>query len=152
MRQLKGCRDGSASTAWDYAGLLCYLYSLGWRDQAAGPKRCHYSQTSRAKSLLDPFYAWYNMLLTDWVALFPRSQHSPLPILKFFIIPLNLPPLLLPLTCTRVTGNNNKNSRRQLLVCEYNIWKYVVSKGNVVEVPDSFIYIMMHIICIYIYI
>ena len=25
----------SASTAWDYAGLLCNLYSLGWRDRDA---------------------------------------------------------------------------------------------------------------------
>ena len=34
--------DGSASTAWDYASLLCNFY----RD--AGQKRCHDSQTSRA--------------------------------------------------------------------------------------------------------
>ena len=41
MRRLKGCLDGSASTAWDYAGLLCNLY----RD--AGPIHCHHSQTSQ---------------------------------------------------------------------------------------------------------
>ena len=40
----------------------------------AGPKRCHYSQTSRAQS---PHVA-------DWVATFPRSQISPpAPPLKF---------------------------------------------------------------------
>ena len=42
MRQLKGCPDGSASTAWVYAGLLCNLYSQDWRDREPGPKRCHY--------------------------------------------------------------------------------------------------------------
>ena len=33
MRRLKVCPDGSAFTAWDYALLLCYLYSIGWRDR-----------------------------------------------------------------------------------------------------------------------
>ena len=67
MRQLKGCRDGSASTAWDYAGLLCNLYLDD------GPKHFHHSQTSRAISPLDPFYTGCNLLLT--VTPFLRSQH-----------------------------------------------------------------------------
>ena len=33
MKRLKGCPDGSASIAWDYAGLLCNL------DRDAGPKQ-----------------------------------------------------------------------------------------------------------------
>ena len=57
MRQLKVCPDGSASTAWDYAGLLYNLY------QYAGPKRCHHSQTSLAQSPQNSFYTWYNLLL-----------------------------------------------------------------------------------------
>ena len=55
--------------SWDYAGLLWNLYSLGWRYRDAGPKRCHYSQTSRVSNLsilkppLNPFahgatYCW----------------------------------------------------------------------------------------------
>ena len=59
MRRLKSFPDDSAFTAWDYAGLLCILY----RD--AGPKRSHYSQTSRARSPINPFYKWRNMFLTE---------------------------------------------------------------------------------------
>ena len=80
MRRLKGCSDGSGSTAWDYAGLLCNLNSLDLRDHDAGPKCCHYSQTSRAQSPLNHFYSWYNMLLTQ--------SHSTPPPLKFFNTPL----------------------------------------------------------------
>ena len=50
MRRQKACPDGSASTAWDYAGLLCNLY------RNASPKCCHYSQTFRAKSSLNLFH------------------------------------------------------------------------------------------------
>ena len=39
MRQLKVCPDGNKSTESDYAGLLCNLHSLGWRDRDAGQKR-----------------------------------------------------------------------------------------------------------------
>ena len=55
MRWLKGCPDGSASTARDYAGLLCNLY------QDAGPKRYQHSQTSRVQSTLNRFYIWCNI-------------------------------------------------------------------------------------------
>ena len=92
MRGLKRCPDGSASTACDYASLLYNLY----RD--AGPKHCHYSQTSRAKSPLNPFYTWCNMLLTG-------LHHSPVvsTLLLFLpsnssILPLHLVPLFLPHT------------------------------------------------------
>ena len=51
-------------TACNYAGFLWNLYSLGWRDQNAGPKRCYYSQASRAQSPLNAFCTWCNMLLT----------------------------------------------------------------------------------------
>jgi len=40
-RRLKGCPDGSAFMAWDYASLLCNLYSLGWRELDTDPKCCH---------------------------------------------------------------------------------------------------------------
>ena len=74
MRRQKRCPDGSASTAWDYAGLLCSLYSLGWRYQDADPKRCHYSQTSHAHSKL---FLHMEQHVADWVPPFPHTQHSP---------------------------------------------------------------------------
>ena len=46
------------------AGPLCNLY------RNASPKRCCYSQTSRAQSSLNSFYIWCNILLTG-------LQHSP---------------------------------------------------------------------------
>ena len=95
MRQLKGCPDGSASTAWDYAGLIWNLYSLGWRNRDAGPKRCHYSQNSRAQSPLNPFYRWCNMLLTVLYH-FPVVSISHLLYWNSSILPLHLPPLLPP--------------------------------------------------------
>ena len=42
---------GRLLNSWDYASLLWNLYSLGWRHRDAGPKRCHYSQTSRVSNL-----------------------------------------------------------------------------------------------------
>ena len=90
LRRLKGCPDGSASTAWDYAGFLCKLH----RD--AGPKRCHHSQTSRAQSPLNPFYTWCNILLTEF-------HYSPVVSIPL-VLPSNTSILLLSLTCTRVRG------------------------------------------------
>ena len=96
MKLLKGCLDGSTSTAWDYAGLMCNLY----RD--AGLKRCHHSQTCRAQYPFNPFYTWCNMLLTG-------LHHSPvvnIPLLlpsNSSILPLHLPSL----TCMRVRGNHH---------------------------------------------
>ena len=72
----------TGSAAWDYVNLLCNLY----RD--VGPKRCHHSQTSRAKSPLNPSYTWGNMLLTE-------LHHSP--VVSSLLLPSNssiLPPLL----------------------------------------------------------
>ena len=44
--------------------------------------------------------------VADWIAPFPRSQHSPPPPpLKFFHTPPSPPPLFLSLTCTRVRDN-----------------------------------------------
>ena len=84
MGRLKWCPDGSASTAWDYAGLLYKFYSLGCRDpRDAGPKRCHYSETSRVQSPPNPSV--------------PRGQHFPPPpslqflMLPFFTYPLSPP-------------------------------------------------------------
>ena len=101
MKLLKGCLDGSTSTAWDYAGLMCNLY----RD--AGLKHCHHSQTSRVQSSLNSFCTWCNLL--DWVALFPCSQHSPPPP-NSSILPLHLPLFLPSFACTRVRGNNHHPS------------------------------------------
>ena len=98
MRPLKWCPDASASTAWNYAGLLCNLY----RD--AVPKRCqfcHHYKTSRAQSPLNPFYTWCNMLLTG-------ARHSPIVSIPLLLpsnssmLPLHLSHLLLPLMCRRV--------------------------------------------------
>ena len=58
LRRLKGYPDGSASTAWDFAGLLCNLYRV------ASSKRCQHFETSRVESPLNPFYTWCNILLT----------------------------------------------------------------------------------------
>ena len=79
MRRLKGCSDDSASTAWNYASLLYNVY----RD--AGPNRSHHSQTCRVQSSLNPFYAWYNVLLSD-------LHHSPSPPLEFLHTPTSPPP------------------------------------------------------------
>ena len=100
MRRLNGCPDDIASTAWDYVCLLCNHY----RD--AGPKRCHYSQTSRAQSPLNPLYTWSNMLLTG-------LHHSPVVSIPLLLpwnpcmLPLHLPPLLFFLRCTRVRENHH---------------------------------------------
>ena len=94
LRQLKGCPEGSASTAWKYVGLLCNLY----RD--SGPKRCQYSQTTRTQSPLNPFYTWSNMLLT-------ALHHST--VVSTPLKYLHTPPSSSSLTCTRVRGNRNNN-------------------------------------------
>ena len=94
--------DGSASKALDYAGLLWNLFSLGCRDRDAGPKRCHYFQTSCAQSHFNPFYTCCNMLLT-------RLHHSPvvtIPLLlpsNYSMLPLHRP-LFFPLLRTREVG------------------------------------------------
>ena len=108
VKLLKWCPDGSASTAWDYADLLCNLY----RD--AGPKSCHYSQTSRAQFPLKPLYTWCHMLLT-------ALHHSPgvgIPPLfpsNSSILPLHLFSLLPSLTCMRVTGNYHQKIMKTTL-------------------------------------
>ena len=103
MRWLKGCPVGNASTAWDYAGLLCHLY----RD--AGANRCHYSQPSRAQFPFQPFYTWYNMLLTGLhqspVISIPLHLPS-----NSSIFPFHFPSLILSITCTRVRGNHHHHS------------------------------------------
>ena len=69
-----------------------------------GSKPCQHSQTSRAKSPLNPFYTWCKILLTG-------LHHSPvgsIPLLlptNSSIFPLHLPPLLISLMCTRVRGS-----------------------------------------------
>ena len=52
----------SASTAWDCAGLQCNPCNRSCRARYAGPKHCHYSQTSRSQSPLNPFCTWYLLL------------------------------------------------------------------------------------------
>ena len=44
--------DGRTCTAWDYASLLCNLYSLALKtdDPGCQPKRYHYYQTSCTQS------------------------------------------------------------------------------------------------------
>ena len=98
MRRLKGCPDGNASTAWDYADLLCNHY----RD--ADSKCCRYSYTSRAQSPLKHFLHIVQHV-ADWVVLFSRSQHFPSSSLKFIHTNPSPHPLLSFLTCTRVGGN-----------------------------------------------
>ena len=134
MRRLKGYPDGSVSTAWDYASLLCNLY----RD--TGPKGCKHSQNSLAQSSFNPFYTWYNVLLTG----FHHSLVVGIPLLILWnasILPLHLPPLLSFLTCTRVRVNHhhqqfilivvlviiivilfNKYSREKFQTVQYSIW------------------------------
>ena len=98
MRRLEGCTDATATTAWNYAGLLCNLY----RD--AGPKRCHLYQTSRAQSSLNPFYTWCDILPSG-------LHHLPVVSIPFLLLSyssiLHLPPLSPFLTCTRVRGNHH---------------------------------------------
>ena len=88
--RLKDCPNGSASTAWDYAGLLCSIY---WE---AGPKRCDHSQNLSCPIPSQPLL-YMVQHVTDWVASFPRSQHSPPPPLKFLHTPL-------PSLCVRELG------------------------------------------------
>ena len=82
MGRLKVCPDGSASTAWDYVGLLCNLYSLDWRDRR--------KQAPNAATILKSFLLTshkttftHGATVADWVATFLRSQHSISPSLKF---------------------------------------------------------------------
>ena len=69
--------------------MCVYNPSNLYRD--ASPKRCQHSQTSRAKSPLNHFL---NMVqhVADWVAPFPRSQHSPPSPHKLLHIPPSPPP------------------------------------------------------------
>ena len=69
---LKGCLDGSLSTAWDYTSLQCNLYRY------AGPKR------SCAQSPRNHSYTWCNMLLTG-------LHHSPVVSIPL-LLPSNSPP------------------------------------------------------------
>ena len=86
------------------------------------------SQTSRAQSALNPFYAWCSMLLTG-------LHHSP--VVNFplqlpwnsSLLHLHLPPLLPFLTCTRVRGNHHHH--QVLLWCLVFVWKIVRSYCNV---------------------
>ena len=90
MRRLKRCPDGSASPAWDNAGLLCKLYSLGWRDL-----NCHKILPLFSNlSFLIPSQRLIHMVqhVADWVAPFPRRQHYPPPPLKYFYTLLPPPP------------------------------------------------------------
>ena len=66
IRRLKGCPNVSASTAWDYTGLVCNLY----RD--AGPKCCHDSQTSCAQSPQPLLHMVQHV--ADWVWIFNHSH------------------------------------------------------------------------------
>ena len=92
MKLLKWCLDGSTSTAWDYAGLMCNLY------REAGLKRCHHSQTSRVQSTFNPFYTCCWLGCT--IPLLLPSNSS--------ILSLQLLPLLPSLTCARVRGNRHQ--------------------------------------------
>ena len=81
MRRLKGLPDGSACTAWNYAGFLCF-YSLGWRDRGMPAE----NSVTVLKLLvpnpqLNPFFIWCDILLTG-LHPFRCDQHS-LPALKF---------------------------------------------------------------------
>ena len=59
------------------------------KNQDVGPKFCHYSQTTPAWSILNPFYTWCTMLLTG-------LHHSPvvnIPLLLHYIFSMySLPP------------------------------------------------------------
>ena len=81
MRRLKGCPYGSASTTWDYTGLLC--------------NNRHKTLPPFSNVLCPiPTQPLLHMMqhVADWVAPFPRRQHSPPPPLKFFHTALHLPP------------------------------------------------------------
>ena len=83
MSRLKRCRDGSASTAWDHAGLLCNLYQ---KENRCVPKML---PSFSNLSWPIPTQPLLHMVqhVADCAAPFPRSQHSPPPPLKFFHTP-----------------------------------------------------------------
>ena len=85
--------EAACSMSWDYASFLWNLYNLGWRNQDAGPKCCHYSQTSCAQSPFNPFphgagYCWlwlHHHPVVSILLLLPSNS---------FLLPLHLYPLL----------------------------------------------------------
>ena len=88
VRRLKRHPDGSASTTWDYAGLLYNLYL------DAGQKRCHVPFSNLSCPI--PTQPLLHMVqhVADWVVPFPRSQHSPqIPPYSPFTSSLSFPPL-----------------------------------------------------------
>ena len=113
MKLLKGCLDGSTSTAWDYAGLICNLYRDAVLKQCASEVlictiSCVTSSDHRLKrprcrpKTLPPFsnlscpipYQSFSHIVhvADWIVPLFRSQHSPPPLLKFFHTPPSAPP------------------------------------------------------------
>ena len=107
MRHLKWCPDGSASTSWNYAGLLCNLY----RDD--GQKRYHHSKTSRAQSPLNPSHTWCNMLLTG-------LHHSPVVIISL-LLPSNFSILPLQLILQRFLCTYTRYIRKTFHRYSYNV-------------------------------
>ena len=102
MRQLKGCPDSNASTAWDHPASFI-VYSLGWRDR--------WMPAQNAATILkllvpnppvNPFHTWCNMLLTG-------LHHSPVVSLTLLLLPSNTS-IIPSLTCMRVRGNHNNNN------------------------------------------
>ena len=87
------------------------------RDAGPNPKHCHYPQTSRAQSPLNPFYTWCNILLTG----LHHSLIVSIPLLlpsNFSILPLHLPPLFPSFTCTtRVRGNHHHHQIVFIILC-----------------------------------
>ena len=100
---LKGSPDGSASKAWNYAGLLYNLY----RD--VGPKHCHPSHTSSAQSLYSIHFTQCNMLLTG-LHHFPVVSITFLLLSSSSILPIHLPSILPSLMCKRVKMKSSSSS------------------------------------------
>ena len=65
----------SASTAWDFVGLLCNLYSRGWRDRYAGP--CKTMPLFLSVSCPSQPLLYMVQHVADWVAPFPSSSVIP---------------------------------------------------------------------------
>ena len=99
MRWLKGCPDGSRSTATPASCVTSTIHA----EKTGMPAR-------NAGTILKPLVPNpHSTLFThaDWVASFSRSQHSHPPPLKVFHTPPSPPPSSSPITCTRVRTNHH---------------------------------------------
>ena len=80
MRCLKRCSNDSTSTAWDYAALMCKLYSLAWRDRGMAAQNVATILKPLGPNPSQPLLHMVQHV-SDWVVPFLLSQHfSPHPL------------------------------------------------------------------------